>query len=120
MAARKKLPKAARWWEATRRTFGALARDLRPNAPKVRTRISGRDTATSSHQWPRCPTCHHRVPELCGYCLQARAGVTEHHTLACCPGPCVMCGRCEQECPGQCPGCSGCLDHCPGHKETHR
>lgn len=117
------IPKVRRVVEKGRRLVKAFAADLREsvtNSKPARKRRDSPGAATRPNPWPKCPTCFHRVPQLCEFCRRGRAGVADNHTDACCPGDCPSCRRCLMECPGQCDRCGQCRDRCRGHDETTR
>lgn len=108
----RRIPKSKRLLESARRLANGLRADLSGRS-SARKAIAGK--RGEPNPWPKCPTCFHRVPQLCDYCERGRAGVAPKHVQSCCPGPCQRCLRCRLECPGACSRCGQCADRCGGH-----
>jgi hypothetical protein len=125
MATKPKIPPSVQLKEAARRWTKAAATDLKhalkgKSTSKVgrkRKKHSGTSESTKRNLWAKCPAdgCYRRVPQLCDHCRKGRAGVTEKHVTACCPGACDRCARCTLLCPGPCSTGDHCEDQCPGH-----
>lgn len=77
-----------------------LSSAIKSSAPKIAARLKGKSSKSKRNPWPRCGFCHFRVPMVCIDCACAEPHITQKHKTACCPGPCLKCGKCLNVCQG--------------------